>query len=343
MRSKNPFDRFRIEILLLALLTISTTGMAQLPGRDLASAEQEVFFTSINKTKKGCVFVTAHRKLRDDSNKSETIFVHSCPSQTQIIRTEWIGPFQDVEFYSPDGGWAIVGGSLVKIDGNSVVSSDLHGLKNKDFNDLFSADGRNIWVVGVNGSIFHSSDGGKNWALQHSKSDADFQSVYFVNDLKGWIIGSKRDYDRNIDSFALLQTVDGGANWKSFSQPEDKSIIKLFFTDESNGWGIQYGKGIAKITDSSTAWRFDLNDTVELNDIYFADPLTGWAVSDKEVLASSNGGKSWERRFNPSLDSEDSLTNVVFVSSTNGWIISDRQLFYTQDAGINWKRVEFSY
>src|SRR6267142_2224740 len=64
------------------------------------------------------------------------------------------------------------------------------------------------------------------WTKQRSGSLAWLHSVFFVNQDRGWAVGSRG---------TLLSTNDGGRSWQK-SNPTEDAIRDIFFNDEQNGW-----------------------------------------------------------------------------------------------------------
>jgi photosystem II stability/assembly factor-like uncharacterized protein len=88
-----------------------------------------------------------------------------------------------------------------------------------------------------------------------------------------------------------------------------------------------------------------------LRAVCFVDERTGWAVGSKgALLATENGGRSWEVRRRPT---EDTLRDIFFTSEGTGWLVCDRSIYLlktkteprsyllkTSDGGASWSRVE---
>jgi len=82
------------------------------------------------------------------------------------------------------------------------------------------------WIVGDNGLILKTTDGGLNWLLQESKVAVDLTDVYFVDVQTGWVTA---------DQGALLQTTDGGAHWKQ-DRVGTRKLAGVRFVDRETGW-----------------------------------------------------------------------------------------------------------
>lgn len=64
------------------------------------------------------------------------------------------------------------------------------------------------------------------WARQRSGTMAWLHSVFFLDQNRGWAVGSKG---------MVLQTVDGGNTWKPRGASTDDVVRDIFFTDDQNG------------------------------------------------------------------------------------------------------------
>jgi photosystem II stability/assembly factor-like uncharacterized protein len=92
---------------------------------------------------------------------------------------------------------------------------------------------------------------------------------------------------------------------------------------------------------SSLAW---------LHAVYFSDRDHGWAVGSRgTLLATNDGGKSWQAKPQPT---EDSIRDIYFADKDNGWLACERNIYdlrsndeprayfmKTVDGGEHWKRV----
>ena len=72
------------------------------------------------------------------------------------------------------------------------------------FTDIYFADAKHGWIVGHQGWILHTADGGENWEKQTVNTNEDFEAVYFTNLRNGWAVGDKG---------LIATTDDGGRHW----------------------------------------------------------------------------------------------------------------------------------
>lgn len=121
-------------------------------------------------------------------------------------------------------------------DGGANWSQQYIDLGDSEPNDILFTDPNNGWIIGTNGTIFKTTNGGLNWVRLTNTgltSEHNPISVYFMNATSGWIgVSSIAEY-----SF-ILHTTDGGASWNKQNTFLDyyEDINCLFFWNENNGW-----------------------------------------------------------------------------------------------------------
>src|SRR5437660_6032019 len=74
---------------------------------------------------------------------------------------------------------------------------------------------------------FHASAATNHWTRQPSGTMAWLHSVFFLNQNKGWAVGSKG---------VFLTTVDGGKTWQLKTRPTEDTLRDVYFADDQNGW-----------------------------------------------------------------------------------------------------------
>src|SRR5690606_10925013 len=123
-----------------------------------------------------------------------------------------------------------------------------------EFRGLAFSDPLNGWATAVrpvhqdwrgedddwSASIWHTSDGGRSWAMQALPEDVSILGrMDFVDSSTGWTAGSKRlEGDMGIShAGAVYSTTDGGATWSELYSPgEDIALKAVDFLDSFTGW-----------------------------------------------------------------------------------------------------------
>lgn len=182
------------------------------------------------------------------------------------------------------------------------------------------------------------------WVKQKSGTLAWLHSVYFVNQNRGWIVGSKGTY---------LETKDGGNTWTPKKGITQDNIRDIYFLDENTGWALCeqdiYGDAVSpsyilKTTDGGIGWsNVDLEGegSERIARLFFSKDGRGWAVGEAgTVYEMTDGGQSWKKL---TLPVRYLMLDGNFSSSTQGLIVGGRgSSLYTEDGGQTWNFSSFS-
>lgn len=160
------------------------------------------------------------------------------------------------------------------------------------------ANDSTVFAVGVDGLMMKSINKGTSWSVvNHGLTTKNLYSIHFATNLVGFAGGL---------SATVLKTTDGGATWFDISA-NLPAIITSY---------AQYS-------------------TQEINDFYFLNANTGFAVGYNGIILKTNdGGTSWN--FSGSLGA-GTYRSVWFVDPTTGFIASHgKKIKKTVNGGENW-------
>ena len=207
------------------------------------------------------------------------------------------------------------------------------------------------WVVGHEGVILHSADGGMNWELQHANpmreisdeeydnmSDADFAKlpqlgapildVHFNNEQVGFVVGAYG---------LFLCTTDAGKNWEDCADRIDNADGWHLNAIADNGGGVLYIAG-----EKGMAFRSDDNgENWEAMEVPYEGSFFGvlpLKQSDEVIIfglqgktfRSTDRGKSWSKVSHNAktgiMDGVQTNQNDVILVGNSGAILvsSDR-------------------
>ena len=172
-------------------------------------------------------------------------------------------------FVDANNGWMI--GNSVSILGDGGLNNIYHTTNGGTIwvlqksnignaNALHFSDLLNGWVVGRNGLVLKTNDGGTTWTAittTGQTSNSNSKAVFFSDANHGWI-GSSYDNNNNNDNSTsttvtdnsnssnvntdgvgtqfILATQDGGVTWETQDTPVTNSIFSISFWDANNGW-----------------------------------------------------------------------------------------------------------
>ena len=141
------------------------------------------------------------------------------------------------------------------------------------------------------------------WTRQRTGTLAWLHADYFIDQNRGWVVGSRG---------ALLATIDGGKNCQIKPEPTEDVLRDVYFADANNGW----------LVCEANVYELKTKD----------QPRT-------YLMASNDGGATWTRMSIREADPDSRLVRVVFSPKGRGWIFGEAgTLFTTVGAGQNWKR-----
>ena len=261
----------------------------------------------------------------------------------------------------PDGlhGW-VVGATGA---GGEILSSVVHTANGQDWEQVSFPASNYVtlqgvyfvtpdsgWVVGYNGVIYATLDGGQTWQQQISGTSRKLAKVYFIDHLTGWITGGWQDGS----SFLVLKTTDGGNIWQDLSFGSTcYSSLDIYFSDEQNGWICGHDNTldphIHHTSDGGFTWSSQVAPVGSgtPHAVEFADENIGWITTSSlylspigAILHTTDGGETWEIQtytglhYNYCLDVKD--VQHVALAAVQILQPQGQKIFVTSDGGQNW-------
>ncbi len=231
--------------------------------------------------------------------------------------------------------------------------------------DVYFTNNTNGWVVGDNGLILVTTDGGTTW----TKLDVDMRppgtgqrqgappggmfgrggpvplyNIHFIDANVGYITGGRA---------TILKTEDGGKTWARKIAMSDTpgrdgrpgrlraNLMGIQMISETTGFIAGSENTILKTTDGGETWvgsseRARVGETRNnLENIWFVSPTTGWVIgSFGTLMHTADGGETWEKH-DPGFD--NNLFGIHFFDENTGWICGQEGLIlHTADGGETW-------
>ena len=142
-----------------------------------------------------------------------------------------------------------------------------------------------------------------SWQRQRTSSMAWLHSVFFLDQNRGWVAGSRG---------TLLATTDGGIHWRGLSRPTEDVIRDVYFSDELNG----------VIVCERNVYDLKSNDEARAY-----------------LMKTADGGEHWKRVSICGTDSEARITRAIFTGAGRGWAFGEAgAIFTTYDMGTTWSK-----
>ena len=154
------------------------------------------------------------------------------------------------------------------------------------------------WVVGNNGVIKRTMNGGRDWIAQPSGTSQHLNSVHFLSSNNpetawGWVVGNNG---------VVMRTMNGGRDWTAQPSGTTNHLNSVFFISSTHGWAVGNNGRIIATTTGGTTWSYQGQPlgNVNFNSVHFVDPTNGWIVGDDRasllnapILATYSGGTEW--------------------------------------------------
>jgi photosystem II stability/assembly factor-like uncharacterized protein len=149
-----------------------------------------------------------------------------------------------------------------------------------------------------------------------AREDVALNSVFFLDDAHGWIVGEQG---------RILRTDDGGQHWENVKLPRPPQHTEATKDEEFMG-------------DEELAVFGVLSPLPSLYSIYFVSPQHGWTVGQEGTIAQTHdGGRQWE--FQQS-DAKEALYDIGVIGNS-GWIAGDKgSVLVSSNGGARWEKKE---
>ena len=206
--------------------------------------------------------------------------------------------------------------------------------------------------VGGQGIVLSTNDGGKSWSRSYS-GQASIYGFDMLNSRVGWAVGTK----------GFLKTDNGGRSWRGAGD-QQLQFASIDFVNGQSGWGIKYlNSGIMLGFPLSVNNPTELVHTIDggrhwvtvkgmgnADSVHFISPMTGWVAGSRQLLQTTNGGRTWTSLFTFPDHMTSSwiipINRQVIWALTNGMAVAGSQpyaLWRSVDGGHQWTPVTRSW
>lgn len=192
-------------------------------------------------------------------------------------------------------------------------------------------DANTGFVVGRDGLIIKTNDGGKTWSDKNNNISLDkitisltsphgevswkglkgheyigFSSICITDSNIGYAVGGSIAGSAGVvmGSFGtIIKTIDGGNSWseikigtKEYNQNESDiyEFYSVSFVDNKTGFVVGAKGRILKTIDGGVTWAtIESGSTKSLTSVYFTDVNTGYVFGEETFLKTTDGGSTW--------------------------------------------------
>ena len=203
----------------------------------------------------------------------------------------------------------------------------------------YACSGTNCYPANI-ATILRTTDGGASW-LEQLFTNQRLWSISFPSHSVGWAVGEVPS-----GKGLMSKTTDGGVTWNVVDSSSGDKFLCVQFLDESIGWigGWNDTAGVVThTTDGGLTWQAHYDMSLDVNELFFLDPLNGWDVGENgNIYRTSDGGASWESVYQaPGFFSP--LRRIRFTDPLHGCAVGGisgtETKVWTSDGGVSWNTV----
>jgi photosystem II stability/assembly factor-like uncharacterized protein len=197
------------------------------------------------------------------------------------------------------------------------------------------------FLLSIQGSIYKTTDGGKNWSKKLDNPVYSLSDITFIDEQIGYIVGVEHSGGSN--KMLLLYTNDSGETWEATSKVLDNFLpLALSFPTKNIGYFTGVSGKIAKFDAQTLSWTL-LHDNPDQSSSYikFFDEKKGHIVVDNsqedksQLLSTDDGGATWKIKD----VSQPIINSVYFSSYQNGIAIGGNHgILKSSNGGENWSQ-----
>ena len=227
---------------------------------------------------------------------------------------------------------------IMLVSGTGLVSA-------QDWNQIPSGTGEGLsdihfpsrttgYIVGYEGTILKSTDGGDTWTDLSMEVPYTFNTVFFTDTLTGFVGGLY------ISQGVIFKTTDGGNQWTEMLKFPGSSINDMVFVDDTTGYAaggwIENGL-LLKTTDFGETWE---NQSIGLGPLYsisMSSPTHGIAVGSHGTIEMTINGSEWFEQW----AGDHHYSEVFVVDSLTSYIVGNNsRILKSINGGYAWNPMD---
>lgn len=201
--------------------------------------------------------------------------------------------------------------------------------RGQGFYGLSALEHGKVWVVGSDGKIAVSDNGGQSWQRQDSRIDTALQDVAAWDEQHAVAVGN---------GGIVVATADGGKTWQTIEVPKSSIANKLMRVKAvagGTGWAVGEAGMILRTGDFGKTWeRMGNEEDTAWNDVVATGTQVVVVGEFGKIKISEDNGATWQAVTGPV---KTSLMSVAFKDAQTGVAVGlGGVVLATRDGGHTW-------
>ncbi len=183
-------------------------------------------------------------------------------------------------------------------------------------------------IYGVYGGDFYSSaDNGITWKITSVNSYKNFQSLTFLDQQTGVIVGN---------DLTTYRTTDGGTTWTKSIYGGGEGYNKLYCKTKYECYITGNAGRLFHTIDGGTSWNYNDLYSSKLEEIKFPTPDTGYVSANSAIFRTIDGGQTWTSFTHSTQGNfiDFTLKDIGYIGFTY-----DNYIYKTTDGGVTWNDI----
>jgi photosystem II stability/assembly factor-like uncharacterized protein len=232
----------------------------------------------------------------------------------------------------------IVGGRGQVIHFSTDAPMREQSLTKEDLSGVYFVNASTGWVVGTNGTIFHTMDGGNQWIPQVSQVKKDLRAITCADESHCWAVGY---------SGVILRTEDGGRQWTQVKINVSEIFYAVDFISEQIGWAVGEDGIVFHTRNGGRTWDehratilfspgTDFEEPADMLAVKFANEKLGWVAGRNGIARTTDGGLTWEVKVE-----DETFIGLISCDGNKVWAINKGGPNYcSDDGGQTWHKCQ---
>lgn len=211
------------------------------------------------------------------------------------------------------------------------------------FHDVYFLNDSKGWIVGDDGTILTTVDGGATWNKERKIMNDSISQIHMVNETNGWMLCQRNIYARGANASSYIRkTVDGGRNWEKFEFQDGgrERVTKLLFNKDGSATAFGEGGIFYKLQEDGVTWK-KIQTAIHflLLDGSFGDTMTGVIVgAGGTIMFTDDSGFTWEKATLLG-DTNVKFNAVAFIGGKGGWAVgTGGRIFHSNGGARLWRQ-----